>query len=130
MSKHAGVGAVAGDDWELRVTLLQADDSPFDLSGNPPILWTMVDNAGKRVIESDEVTVSITDALAGKCTVLVPGTVTTRLAGGSYTDALRLVMGGIATTLLTGSFNVMADPFGAQAAAQGKRPTVVKLRAA
>jgi hypothetical protein len=128
MSRHDTVGAVAGDDWEIRATLLKADGTPFDLSGDPSILWTLTDSTGRRVIEADEVSVSITDAAQGKCSVLVPATVTTRLVTARYCDALRLVMGGITSTLLTGDWNVLGDPFGAQALQATTR--VIPLRRA
>jgi hypothetical protein len=111
MSTHEMVGAVAGDDWEVRLTLLDASGAPYDLSGTPSILWAMADRSGRRVVEPNETTVSITDAAAGKCSVLIPASVTTRLAGGHYSDALRLITGGVTSTLLTGDWNVMADPF-------------------
>ena len=41
--------------------------------------------------------------------------VATKLSGGSYNDAWRVVAGGVATTLLYGSINVQADPWGAAA---------------
>jgi hypothetical protein len=124
MSTHPMVGAVAGDDWELRVTLLDANGAPFNLSGSPTILWELSDRNGLRVIQPNEVAVSITDAAAGKCSLLIPASVTTRLKGGHYYDALRVIMGGVASTFLTGDWNVMADPFAPQAT------NVVNLRAA
>jgi hypothetical protein len=128
MNRHTVVGATAGDDWEIRVTLLDADGQPINLSSTPPILWTMLSSQGKRVIEADEVSVAITDAVAGRCSVFVPAAVTTRLTSGLYTDSLRLVMGGISSTMLSGDWNVMTDPFGLQASGvQFKPATVITL---
>jgi hypothetical protein len=127
MSTHGTVMAVAGDDWEIAATLIDENGAPFDLT-NAQVTWTLLDLRGQRVIDSSEVSVSIdSPATTGECTVLVPSTVTTRLASGAYSDALRLVLGGVTSTLLTGQWSVMADPFAATAAPAGKTRVPLKI---
>jgi hypothetical protein len=110
-TQHIGVGLVAGDDWEIQVTMLDENDVPFDLTA-AQILWCLMDSTYHRVIETDEVTIALDDALAGECSILIPATATTKLPAGFYTDTLRIVTGGITSTLLFGQINVMADPWG------------------
>lgn len=113
MNQHATVEAVAGDDWQLAVTLQNAAGAPIDISGNPPILWSLATSSGRRVIEPNQVTVAIVDGPAGKASVTVPAAVTTGLMGGLYQDALRLTQGGVACTMLAGEWHVYADPLAA-----------------
>jgi hypothetical protein len=110
---HPAVDLVAGDDWEFDVTLLQENDAPYDLSGAPSIQWVLLDRRFQPVINGTEIAISITDALAGQCRILVPAAATTDLAAGSYRDVVRITAGGITSTLLHGPIFVMADPFGA-----------------
>jgi hypothetical protein len=81
------------------------------LSGSPTILWTLMDRQGDRVIQSNEVTVTVTDSANGKCKIVIPHTVTTRLPSALYTDALRIVISTIVSTLSTGQMQVIADPW-------------------
>jgi hypothetical protein len=101
----------AGDDWQLNFTLLNADGSPFNLSGNPQLLWTLLDRLNHRLIQSNEVTYSITNAVAGQFSVLVPDTVTTRLQAAICMHALRVISGGVTATPFNGQINVLVDPW-------------------
>jgi len=122
MNTHSAASLVAGDDWEIKGTLLDEDDNPFDLT-NAQILWTLVDDAFNKAIDTDVVNISVTDALAGECIIQVPATITSPLKAGYYSDVLRIVTGGITSTLWTGPFYIMADAF-ASGAAQMSMPKV------
>jgi hypothetical protein len=114
MSRHSPIDFVAGDDWEIQATLLDEDGTPYDLSGAsgaPNIMWCLNEQCGNQVISSDKVQISIIDALNGKCSVLIPSSVSVGVTGGFYTDALRLVMAGETGTLLMGMVNVICDPW-------------------
>lgn len=109
---HPAVSLVAGDDWEIHATLLDENDVPFDLT-SATILWTLVNQDYEHAIDPGMANIAIVDALAGTCTIQIPATVTSPLAAGFYTDILRIVTGGITSTLWFGSFYVMADAFAA-----------------
>jgi hypothetical protein len=109
---------IAGDDWQLNFTVLKPDGTPFDLSGAPNVMWTLLDKHNEQVITSDEVSVTITDALNGKLSVRVPAAETTHCASNFYSHALRIVSGGVTATPFTGSMNVIADPWVAIAASR------------
>lgn len=101
----------AGDDWQLNFTLLNADGTPFNLSGSPQLLWTLLDRLNHRLIQSNEVSYAMTDAVAGKFSVHVPAAVTTRLAAAICMHALRVVSGGVVATPFNGQINVYVDPW-------------------
>lgn len=122
MSVHAiQTNMFAGDDWEVRATLLDQDGNPYNLSGTPVILWTLLNENGVRVIQSNEVIVTVLDTAAGKCSIVVPHTITTRLPSDIYIDALRINIGGVISTLSTGQIQVIADPFKVAVAMDGRR---------
>jgi len=126
-TQHVSVGLVAGDDWEINITLLNADGTPFDLTG-ATVKWCLMDQTYKRVISEGDVTISVgTDPTKGVAQVIIPSAVSSPLASGFYTDALRVVAAGITSTLLFGQINVMADPWAAQAAL-GARGTVIPFQ--
>jgi hypothetical protein len=112
---HSPLSLFAGDDWSIVVTFLDAAGTPIDLTG-ATVLWTLLDGAGETALAAGKFTVAIGGA-PGQCTLTVPATSTTALAGGTYNDTWRLVIGGIASTPLYGSFIVHADPFAATAPA-------------
>jgi hypothetical protein len=108
---HSTVQLVAGDDWEIVVTMIDDNDQPYNLTG-AEILWTLVDDGGQQFIQSDEVTVSIAaPPTSGKAKITVPSVVTSRLKAYVFHDATRIVVGGITTTVLTGAIQVLHDPF-------------------
>jgi hypothetical protein len=110
-TQHPTVELIAGDDWEIAITMLDDAGNPFDLTG-ATISWTLIDDGGQQFIAPDEVTVSVaTDPTTGVATVTVPGTVTTRLKTFLYHDATRIVVAGVTTTILVGDIKVTSDPF-------------------
>jgi hypothetical protein len=108
---HPQADLFAGDDWEIHATLLDQDGNPYDLSGSPEILWTLLNHNNQKVINGTGVTVTVTDPAGGKCTVLIDGSATTNLPSGLYNDVLRLVIGDVSTTLLVGPIHLSADPW-------------------
>lgn len=112
-TKHPLIEFVAGDDWEIVATLLDENGNPYDLTQSPTIEWCLLDEKQRRVID-DEAIITITDAENGKCSVLIPHSVTTTIGGGLYTDALRLTIAGSVGTLLVGMVNVIGDPWAIQ----------------
>jgi hypothetical protein len=112
MNQHLAIEFVAGDDWEILATLLDENGDPYDLATGPPeILWTLVDRTWKPVIEADEIGISIVDAAAGQCAIQIPAAVTTTVEAAVYSDFIRIVIGGVTSTLATGPIFVTADPW-------------------
>jgi hypothetical protein len=101
---------IGGDDWEISATLLDENDNPYNLTG-ATIKWTLIDNAGHRVIDDPDVAISIINAAAGTCLIMVAATKTTTILAGRYSDALRIVKGGVASTLSYGPVQVITDPW-------------------
>jgi hypothetical protein len=111
---HAAVTWYAGDNWEIQATLLDANGNPFNLNLTQ-ILWTLLNAAGQRVLDEDDVIISIADPpTSGKCTVLVPAAKTLPLGTAQYTDVLRIVVMGKTSTPSVGPIYVIADPWTAQ----------------
>ena len=111
---HAPLSLFAGDDWSIGVTFLDAAGAPINLTG-ATVLWTLLNIEGQAVLTSSQFSV-IVGGTTGQCTLDVPAASSTTLAGGTYNDAWRLVIGGLATTALYGSFIVRTDPFAAAVA--------------
>jgi hypothetical protein len=116
MIDQTAIGVIGGDDLDLRFTVLNYDNSVYDLTG-ATITWTMIDSRGYLVIASNEVAIGIIDASQGKCSVLIPGTVSTRIKNDLFIHALRIFKGGATSTPYLGYINGMADPFKATAVA-------------
>jgi hypothetical protein len=111
---HEAWPFVAGDDWEITATLIDEDDAPYDLTGTPDIKWALLNDSFERVIEDDGASISVSDPpTAGQIVIRVPASETSGLAAGYYTDALRIFIGGIHSTLFTGPVYVAGDPFAA-----------------
>jgi hypothetical protein len=108
---HKPLTWFAGDDWEIRATLVDEAGQPYDLSGTHVIKWALVDSSHVKVLDETAATVTVTDGPAGKCTILIPADKTTGLLAGHYQDAIRIVIGGITSTLSTGPMFVAADPW-------------------
>ena len=106
---HAPLSLFAGDDWSIGVTFLDATGAPINLTG-ATVKWTILNIDGQAALTASQFSITVGGA-TGQCTLAVPATSSTTLAGGTYNDTWRLVIGGIATTPLYGSFIVHADPF-------------------
>lgn len=100
----------AGDDWQLNVTLLDNAGLPFNLS-SATVKWALINEAGERVLSEADGSVVVIDAVTGKCAIQMPGTKTSVLAEGKYTDLIRIIYGGITSTLMAGNNWVTADPY-------------------
>jgi hypothetical protein len=110
-TQHEPVSFIAGDTWEIYATCLDEAGAPFDLD-TAQIRWTLINrNSGKQLIRPADCNVVITDAAAGKCTIIVPGTVSTLVPGGVHQDALRITVNNIDSTLAIGPIAVQTDPF-------------------
>ena len=107
---HQIISWVAGDDWQIDQTLLKEDGNPFDLSV-AEIKWVLMDSNLKHVLDTADVAISITDAVNGKCSIVIPSAKTSPLPAGRYSDVLRIVTGGVTSTLSVGAFSVAADPW-------------------
>jgi hypothetical protein len=110
-TKHQMVSWFAGDDWQINATLLDENGTPFDLSGNPPIKWALMNASFQRALDETDVDISVTDAAAGKCAIIIPAAKSATLAAGRYTDVIRIVFGGMTATLSYGFIYVSADPW-------------------
>jgi hypothetical protein len=76
-----------------------------------PFYEAVLDAAGKRSLDESDVNITVTDAVAGKCSIHIPAAKTAPLAAGPYSDVIRLNMGGITSTLAVGPIIVTADPW-------------------
>jgi hypothetical protein len=112
----------AGDDWSIGATFLDATGAPINLT-SATVQWTLLDLEGRSALAPAQFSIVIGGA-DGQCMLTVPATSTTTLAGGTYNDAWRLVIGGLATTPLYGSFIVRADPFAVTAARAAENPSM------
>jgi hypothetical protein len=110
-TQHTVIDFYAGDDWEIRATLLDENGNPYNLSPLPQLEWALLDHNYQRVINGTDISISITDAAAGKCAIFVPSESTTTVLTGVYTDTLRITIGGITSTLWIGSVHVTTDAF-------------------
>jgi hypothetical protein len=118
---HSIFQFIGGDDWEISATLLDENDNPYNLTG-ATIKWTLVDNAGRRVLDDDDIAISIISAAAGTCLIMVASTKTTTIPGGRYSDALRIIKGGVTSTLSLGPVQVITDPW-----AVAIQPAILRL---
>lgn len=133
-TKHSSIEFVGGDNWEIAATLLDETGKAYDLTLAHTIKWCLMDGQGNRVLDSSvagQVTITTTDAVNGKVSVLVAPTVSTTVKGGTYTDALRLTIGGETGTLLMGPVNVIGDPWAASvfAASASEHHNYPRIRA-
>ena len=108
---HNPVAWFAGDDWQINATLLDDKGNPYNLAQPNEIKWCLTNAVLQYVLDNEDVTISIIDAAAGQCVILVPSAKTSPLAGGKYSDAIRIIIGGITSTLSVGDIYVIADPW-------------------
>ena len=123
-TKHDGLEWFAGDDWQINATLVDENEVPYDL-GSATVLWALLNSSGQRVLDEDDVQITVTDAPAGKCSIRITALKTSPLTGGNYTDYIRIIISGIVSTLSTGTIQVFADPWIAEepaAAAMAAKP--------
>lgn len=120
MSFHPDFYFTAGDDFQIDAQLLQSDGVPFDLSiGSPTIKWSLISSAGNLVLTENDCEIVIVDAVNGRVAIRVLSANTSPLAEGRYTDQIRIVHGGMTSTLSHGSVwitsNAWIAPSGASA---------------
>lgn len=109
---HLGVAWFGGDDWQINATLLDENGNPFDLSSGQ-VKWCLLNAGYQKVLDESDVAIEIVDAATGQCAIKVPADKTSPLPGGKYSDAIRIVIGGITSTLSVGAIFVTADPWAA-----------------
>jgi hypothetical protein len=108
---HSTQQLVGGDDWSIPATLLDDAGQAYDLTG-AQILWTITDDAGQRFIEPVDYTVTLEDAIAGKCLIEVKAAKTTTVRAGRFTQSFRIVAtDGSTVTPLVGLVQVVVDPW-------------------
>jgi hypothetical protein len=107
---HTAFTFIGGDDWEIHATLIDENDNPYDLT-NAEIRWTLRDSAGNQVIHDGQYSIGIIDAVGGICSILIQSPTTTTITGGRYNDALRIITGGVTSTLSIGPVQVLTDPW-------------------
>jgi len=110
-SVHETVNWTAGDAWQINATLVDDTGTPFNLSGSPPIKWALLTEAGQTVLDETDATVVIIDGVNGKCAIQIPAAKTSPLPGGRYSDMIRIIFGGIPSTLSYGLIDVAANPW-------------------
>ena len=109
-STHAQQFWTAGDDWQIDATLLDANGNPFDLNSTI-IKWALMDASFRRALDETDVNIAIRDAAEGQCSIMVPAEKTSPLLGARYSDYIRVISGGITSTLSNGLIYVAADPW-------------------
>jgi len=110
-TKHSVIEFVAGDDWEIRATLLDELGNAYDLSGSPTIMYLLYDDQHTHIVDSPIITI-MGDPKLGDISIIIPSSTTAVIAGGTYSDALRLIIQGSVGTLLMGPVSVIANPWG------------------
>jgi hypothetical protein len=109
---HDDAQVTPGDDWEIIGTLLDVDDKPLDLT-DAQILWTLLDGKGNLALAQDQqATVSIIPPVtSGIINIALHRDITKTIKPGRYIDAVRVIIGSVASTLWTGNILVQSDPF-------------------
>jgi hypothetical protein len=107
---HTVFQFVGGDDWEIHATLLDENGNPYNLTG-ATITWTLLNSAGQHILNPGDFSISIINATAGTCKIVVLAAKTTTIPGGRYTDALRILIGGVTSTLSIGPVQITRDPW-------------------
>ena len=102
----------AGDDWQINALLLDSDGIPFNLT-SATIKWVLVNEAGERVLDEGDVSITVTDAEGGLCSIQVPSDKTSPLKAGRYSDRIGILDAGLMSTLAHGLDWVDADPWAA-----------------
>jgi hypothetical protein len=127
---HAAVTWFAGDDWQINATLLDENGNAYNLGQPNTIKWCLIDAAYNYALDEGDVSITITDAAAGQCMILVPAAKTSPLPGGRYSDAIRIVIGGVTSTLSVGPIYVSADPWAqeSEAASAAAKPHQMRPR--
>jgi hypothetical protein len=106
---HGVLQLTAGDTWQFDAVLNDADGNPLDLT-NATVTWALLNFNSKPMIPSTDYTVQL-GTNPGECSILVPGSVSTNLASGSYTDFWRVTDAEGTTTLIQGPMRIKGDPF-------------------
>ena len=105
----------AGDDWQINATLLDANGNPYDLTGvgdaSVVLKWALMTSSFKRALDEDDVLITVVEPEAGRCSITIPASATAPLVAGRYTDYIRIVSGGVTSTLSYGLIYVAADPW-------------------
>jgi len=112
MIRHKRETFTRGDAWRIAGTLYDHDGNPMVLPDGCIIEWAMMDATRTNVITASNVDGSITiaDATEGAINVIIPAD-KTDITPGSYSDALRLTIGGQPETMWTGAITVEDSPF-------------------
>ena len=116
MTAHPAFQFVAGDDWEIRATLLDENGVPYNL-GSATVKWLMYgggNSAGggvQPVLDDGDYSLSIVDAAAGTCSIKVLSARSATIKGGQYRDTIRIVSGGVTSTLSMGVIYVTDNPW-------------------
>ena len=117
---HAPVNWFAGDDWQINATLLDENGNPFNLTTPARVLWALLNSMGQRVLDETDVVISVPIPTNGKCTIVVPSAKTSPLGTSQYNDVIRVVVGGMTSTVATGMINVAANPWIAKEATKSQ----------
>ena len=103
---------MAGDDWIIDGTLVNADGSATDLTGNFGVYWTLLGLDGYPVLSADQATVLVMGSpTSGRVRILVSAIVTGGLDPGRYIDAIRVVGATLTATFWVGQIAVDANPW-------------------
>ena len=112
VTHHDNLEVVAGDDWVIDGTLINADGSATDLTNVQAVYWVLLGPDGYPVLSSDQAMVAIVDPPnSGAVRITVAKAVTTGLDAGRYIDSIRVVGAALTATFWIGQILVDADPW-------------------
>lgn len=108
MNRHPDLELVAGDDWSITATPLDATGAAVPVTGDPTFEWVLIGWDGEAL--DIQPTLSIAES---NVVIAVSAEVTSNINPGRYHDALRIVSSSDpskTTTVWGGAINVDADP--------------------
>lgn len=111
-SHHDDINLVAGDDWVIPGTLLDANGNALDLT-SASFNWVLVDPNGEVVntLVSASTLTPQQPLTAGQIQISVPRANTEALLAGRYHDSLRVIDANQVSSYWVGTILVDGDPF-------------------
>jgi hypothetical protein len=100
-----------GDIWKIVGRLYDVNRQPLDITG-ADIEWGLLNSSNVTAVETEDVTITFTDAVNGLFLIVVPAAITAALPPGGYVDNCRVSSASIAKeTYWFGPIAVRRSPF-------------------
>jgi hypothetical protein len=110
--RHKEASFPQGDTWVIAGQLFGRDGNPLPLSGGLLLEWALLDDARTVTLRATSAdNIAITDPANGLIEITLPPDITTAIAPGAYSDALRATVAGTVATMWNGPIIVEASPF-------------------